>query len=69
VNNDKRPDDESQEIQEVVSEFDGIQLRSSFRVVEEGEGQVSFEIQPPLFEFLDDLGDGEPEDIDVEDES
>lgn len=64
--NDKRPDEEREE---VVSDFDGIRLRSSFRVVDEGEGQVSFEIQPPLFEFLDDLDDGESEDIEVEDES
>lgn len=63
--NDKKPDDEQKpdddqpEVEEVVTDFDGIRLRSSFRIVEEAPGQVSFAIEGPVFEFLDE--DEEPE--------
>ena len=61
----KKPDDREEgepDVEEVVTGYRDIRLRSSFRVVDEGEGHVSFEIQPPLFEVLDDESDDESED-------
>lgn len=63
---DQTPDEEQTEVEEVVTEFDDIpiRLRSSFEIVEESPGQLSFAIEGPVFEFLDldedeDLEEGE----------
>jgi len=57
---DQNADDQQPEVEEVVTEFDGVRIRSSFRIVEEEEGQLSFSIEGPVFEFdLDE--DEEPE--------
>ena len=48
---DKKPDDDQQDIQEVITDFDGIRIRSSFKIIEEAPGQLSFSIEGPVFEF------------------
>ena len=53
------PDDDQSEAEEVVTEFDGIRLRSSFKIVEEAPGQLSFSIEGPVFEV--DLDEEDPE--------
>ena len=59
---DEQPEDRPQ-IEEVVSEFDGIRLRSGFRIEEVDPGVVNVNIFGPVFEFDDD-GD----DLDLEDQ-
>lgn len=53
----QNPDDQQPESEEVVSDFDGVRLRSSFRIVEEAPGQLSFSIEGPVF----DLDEEDPE--------
>jgi hypothetical protein len=48
---DQQPDDKQPEVEEVVTEFDGIRLRSTFRIVEEAPGQLSFSIEGPVFDM------------------
>ena len=42
---------------EVTTDFGGMRLRSSYEIVEEGPGRVSFRIEGPSFEFDDELED------------
>jgi len=57
----QKPDDDQSEVEEVVTEFDGIRIRSSFEVVEAAPGQLSFSIEGPVFEFPDLDEDEDPE--------
>jgi hypothetical protein len=39
--------------QEVVTDFGGIQLRSSFEITQEKPGELTINIDGPIFEFDD----------------
>lgn len=45
--------------EEVVTDFGGVRLRSTFDVVEDSLGDLIFEIEGPLFEFEEDEGEDE----------
>lgn len=45
--------------EEVVTDFGGVRLRSSFEITQTGPGQVNISIEGPIFEF-DDLPDDPP---------
>lgn len=58
---DQKPDEEQPEAEEVVTDFGDVRMRSSFRIVEEAPGQVSFSIEGPVFDVD---GEEEPEEQD-----
>jgi hypothetical protein len=53
LNDPEKPGPEPQR-QEVVTDFGGVRLRSSFTIAETEPGQVNINIEGPVFEFDDD---------------
>ena len=66
----KRPeerDEDRPEVEEVVSEFGDIRVKSGFEIEEVQPGQLEINLFGPIFEF-DDEDDLDEEDLDLEDE-
>jgi hypothetical protein len=63
VDKDKRPgepDEDKADVEEVISDFGGVRLRSQFEVTDQGSGVLGINIFGPIFEFIDG-DDDEPE--------
>ena len=58
----KDQDKDRPDIEEVVSDFDnGIRVRSGFKITEQQSGVLGVNIFGPIFEFLDQHDDLEPD--------
>jgi len=58
-------DDDQPEVEEVVTDFGHVRMRSGFELEEREPGVLGVNIFGPVFEFLDGEDD-DPEDLDLE---
>ncbi len=71
VNNDKRseePDEDKPEVEEVITDFGDVRVRSGFEIEEVEPGVVGINIFGPIFEFLDDEEDDDLDDLELGEE-